>query len=345
MYVPRVNTKLCSARQAYQLSRAVAPLVQTTSITGLRLATSSTTLNQQRTFSSTPANRLRDFYPIEGNLKPAWPHHGFTTDQMEAVEPGHRPPKTLGDHVAWRFIRFCRWGMDTCTGLSPDQQSDKSKPTTATKAEKPLTEAQWLIRFIFLESIAGVPGMVAGMLRHLHSIRRLKRDNGWIETLLEESYNERMHLLTFMQMCEPGWFMKTMILLAQGVYFNAMFFAYLISPKISHRFVGYLEEEAVHTYTRCVRELEAGCLPKWTDPKFKIPEFAIKYWHMPEGHRTMKDLILYIRADEASHRGVNHTLGNLNQIEDPNPFGTYHKDGQALLPMASPKGWEREEVI
>lgn len=144
MYVPRVNTKLCSTRQAYQLSRAVAPLVQTSSITGLRLATSSTTPNQQRTFSSTPVSRLRDFYPIDANVKPGWPHHGFTTEQMEAVEPGHRPPKTLGDHVAWRFIRFCRWGMDTCTGLSPDQQSDKSKPTTATAADKPLTEAQWV---------------------------------------------------------------------------------------------------------------------------------------------------------------------------------------------------------
>lgn len=44
--------------------------------------------------------------------------------------------------------------------------------------------------FVFLESVAGVPGMVAGMLRHLHSMRRMRRDNGWIETLLEESYNE-----------------------------------------------------------------------------------------------------------------------------------------------------------
>ncbi len=42
--------------------------------------------------------------------------------------------------------------------------------------------------------------MVAGMLRHLRSLRRMKRDNGWIETLLEESFNERMHLLTFMKM-------------------------------------------------------------------------------------------------------------------------------------------------
>lgn len=114
---------------------------------------------------------------------------------MLAVEPGHRPPVTLGDRFAWRLMRLCRWGMDTVNGLSKDQKTDKKSPTTAVVAEKPLTEAQWLVRFIFLESIAGVPGMIAGMLRHLHSIRRLKRDNGWIETLLEESYNERMHLL------------------------------------------------------------------------------------------------------------------------------------------------------
>jgi hypothetical protein len=104
----------------------------------------------------------------------------------------------------------------------------------------------------------------------------MKRDNGWIETLLEESYNERMHLLTFMKMCEPGWFMKMMIIGAQGVFFNSLFVSYLISPKIVHRFVGYLEEEAVHTYTRCIKEIEDGNLPKWSDPKFEIPDIAIQ---------------------------------------------------------------------
>jgi hypothetical protein len=132
------------------------------------------------------------------------------------------------------------------------------------------------VRFIFLESIAGVPGMVGGMLRHLNSLRRMKRDNGWIETLLEESFNERMHLLTFMKMCEPGWFMKTMLIGAQGVFFNALFVAYLISPRIVHRFVGYLEEEAVHTYTRVLHEIDRGCLPKWTDPKFTVPDIAVQ---------------------------------------------------------------------
>lgn len=34
-----------------------------------------------------------------------------------------------------------------------------------------MTPEQWLARCLFLESIAGVPGMVAGMLRHLRSLR------------------------------------------------------------------------------------------------------------------------------------------------------------------------------
>lgn len=122
--------------------------------------------------------------------------------------------------------------------------------------------------------------MVGGMLRHLESLRRLKRDNGWIETLLEESYNERMHLLTFMTMCEPGWFMKIMIIGAQGIFFNTLFISYLIYPKIVHRFVGYLEEEAVHTYTRSIQELESGQLKKWSDPNFKIPDIAIQVCYL-----------------------------------------------------------------
>jgi len=79
---------------------------------------------------------------------------------------------------------------------------------------------------------------------------------GWIETLLEESFNERMHLLIFLKMAEPGWFMKLAVIGAQGVFFNAMFISYLISPRTCHRFVGYLEEEAVLTYTREIKDID-----------------------------------------------------------------------------------------
>lgn len=184
--------------------------------------------------------------------------------------------------------------------------------------------------------------------------------------MLEESYNERMHLLTFLKMSKPGPFMRLMVLGAQGVWCNFFFFAYLISPRTVHRFVGYLEEEAVYTYTRQIEDLDAGRLPKWE--KLQAPDIAIDYWKMPEGHRTMRDLLLYsklsptipclvtmadvyaVRADESKHREVNHTLGNLNQKEDPNPYASEYKDSSKPHPskdLAHPKptGWERNEII
>ncbi|KFA79631.1 hypothetical protein S40288_04087 [Stachybotrys chartarum IBT 40288] len=348
---PRVYT----TRQAVQLAKSA--LVGTRlqaglavrSVAGLRFGACSA-CQAQRLFSTTPAAQLRDIFPAKDTphiktTKPAWPHKGYTMDEMLAVTPAHRKPQGFTDWAAWKFVRIARFWMDIATGVGREQQVDKRNPTTAVVASKPLTEAQWLVRFVFLESIAGVPGMVGGMLRHLNSLRRMKRDNGWIETLLEESFNERMHLLTFMKMCEPGWFMKTVLIGAQGVFFNALFVAYLLSPRIVHRFVGYLEEEAVHTYTRVLHEIDGGHLPRWTDPKFTVPDIAVQYWDMPEGHRTMKDLILYIRADEACHRGVNHTLGNLDQKEDPNPFVSEFKDREIPKPALKGTGYERAEVI
>lgn len=210
----RVHPQLCSPKHACQLSKTVAPLLHSSSLLGNQagMRISVVAIQQHgssRQFSTTPERKLRDFFPAKETehirvTPPAWPHHGYTEKEMLEVVPAHRKPETVGEWAAWKFMRFCRWGMDFATGMKGEHKVDKTNPTTAVAAIKPLTESQWMIRFLFLESIAGVPGMVAGMLRHLHSIRRLKRDNGWIETLLEESYNERMHLLTFMKMCEPG---------------------------------------------------------------------------------------------------------------------------------------------
>jgi len=175
-----------------------------------------------------------------------------------------------------------------------------------------------------------------------------------------------MHLLTFLKMAEPGWFMKFMILGAQGVFFNGelsscracfspllmnwlgFFISYLISPRTCHRFVGYIEEEAVKTYTIAIQDIDEGKLPAWKT--LEAPEIAVRYWNMPEGKRTMKDLLMYIRADEAKHREVNHTLGNLDQAQDPNPFVSDYKDPSKPHPgkgieHIKPTGWERNEVI
>ncbi len=155
-------------------------------------------------------------------------------------------------------------------------------------------------------------------------------------------------MLTFMKIAEPGWFMKTVIIGAQGVFYNGFFLSYLFAPQICHRFVGYLEEEAVLTYSIAIDDIEAGKLPKWE--KLEAPDIAVKYWNMPEGHRMMKDLLLYVRADEAKHREVNHTLGNLEQKIDPNPFVSEYEDPERPHPSKGienikPTGWERKEIM
>ncbi|KAL2003703.1 hypothetical protein VTN02DRAFT_2734 [Thermoascus thermophilus] len=302
----------------------------------------------KRIFSTTPRPQIREFFPPPEtehikDLESAWGHPIYTEKQMRDITIAHRQARNWSDWVALGTVRLLRWGMDFVTGYRHPPEGAKTVPKRFE-----MTERKWLIRFIFLESVAGVPGMVGGMLRHLRSLRKMKRDNGWIETLLEEAYNERMHLLSFMKLAEPGWFMRLMVLGAQGVFFNGFFISYLLSPRTCHRFVGYLEEEAVITYTRAINDLEAGKLPKWKD--MPAPEIAVKYWQMPEGKRTMCDLLLYVRADEAKHREVNHTLGNLNQNTDPNPYVAEYKDPSRPRPskgtdIVKPTGWERDEVV
>ncbi|OJJ42776.1 hypothetical protein ASPZODRAFT_76034 [Penicilliopsis zonata CBS 506.65] len=300
-----------------------------------------------RLLSNATPNRIKEYFPpphIQGvkEVKSAWEHPIYTESQMRGIKIAHREATNWSDWVALGTVRVFRWGMDFVTGYR------HPRPGKRMPARFEMTEKKWLARFVFLESVAGVPGMVGGMLRHLHSLRRMKRDNGWIETLLEEAYNERMHLLTFLKIAEPGWFMRLMVLAAQGVFFNGFFVSYLISPRICHRFVGYLEEEAVITYTRAIEELEQGKLPGWTH--LDAPDIAIQYWKMPPGQRTMKDLLLYVRADEAKHREVNHTLGNLKQNADPNPYQTVYSDTTKSHPskgvdVVKEGGWERRELF
>ncbi len=179
-----------------------------------------------------------------------------------------------------------------------------------------MTEDKYIIRAIFLETVAGVPGMVASMVRHMESLRLMRRDGGWIHSLLAEAENERMHLLTFLELKQPGFMMRMAVLGAQGVFFNTFFLLYLISPSFCHRFVGYLEEEAVNTYTRAIADLDAGYLPAW---KTQVaPAIAIKYWRLPET-AMLRDVLLAVRADEAIHRDANHVFASLEKNAQ-NPF-------------------------
>lgn len=86
----------------------------------------------------------------------------------------------------------------------------------------------------------------------------------------------------------------------------------MISPSICHRFVGYLEEEAVHTYTVLLADLDKGNLKHWE--KMPAPIEAIEYYNLP-ADAMMRDLILSVRADESCHREVNHHFADLPSYE------------------------------
>ncbi|VVB17971.1 unnamed protein product [Arabis nemorensis] len=108
-----------------------------------------------------------------------------------------------------------------------------------------------------------------------------------------------MHLMTMMELVKPKWYERLLVMLVQGIFFNSYFVCYVVSLRLAHRIVGYLEEEAVHSYTEFLKDIDDG--------KIVI---AIDYWRLPKD-ATLKDVVTVIRADEAHHRDVNHFASDI----------------------------------
>jgi ubiquinol oxidase len=155
-------------------------------------------------------------------------------------------------------------------------------------------------RAIVLETVAAVPGMVGATVNHLKALRRMSDDKGWIRTLMDEAENERMHLMTFVEVAQPTLFERLVIIGVQWIFYLAFFALYLLSPRTAHRVVGYFEEEAVISYTHYLREIDEG-----RSSNVPAPNIAKRYWGLPDD-ATLRDVVLVVRADEAHHRDVNH---------------------------------------
>ncbi|KAK7400318.1 hypothetical protein VNO78_11524 [Psophocarpus tetragonolobus] len=210
----------------------------------------------------------------------------------------HHVPKNFTDKVAFRTVKLLRIPTDM------------------------FFKRRYGCRAMMLETVAAVPGMVGGMLLHLRSLRKFQHSGGWIKALLEEAENERMHLMTMVELVKPKWYERLLVLAVQGVFFNAFFLLYILSPRVAHRIVGYLEEEAIHSYTEFLKDLESGAIEN-----VPAPAIAIDYWRLPKDAK-LKDVVTVIRADEAHHRDVNHFASDIHfqgkELRDaPAPLG-YH---------------------
>ena len=164
-------------------------------------------------------------------------------------------------------------------------------------------------RAVVLETIAGVPGMVAGMLIHLRSLRKMQTGYGdQIREMLAEAENERMHLMFFIEIAKPNIFERILVILAQGVFMSFYLFMYIFFPKTSHRMIGYFEDEAVKSYTEYLDLVQNGKVMN-----IRAPQIAIDYYSLKKDAR-LSDLIISVRADEMHHADVNHSYAdNLNQ--------------------------------
>jgi ubiquinol oxidase len=197
-------------------------------------------------------------------------------EEREAQPAVHHQPKGFSDHFALSFTKLLRFSADT------------------------FFAKRYGHRAIVLETVAAVPGMVGAMFTHLNCLRWMRDDEGWIRTLMEEAENERMHLMTFIEIAKPTWFERMMILLVQGIFLVGFSILYLVSSRTAHRVVGYFEEEAVTSYTLYLQEIDEG-----RSPNVPAPAIAKHYWKMADD-ATLRDVVVLVRADEAHHRDVNH---------------------------------------
>ncbi len=159
-------------------------------------------------------------------------------------------------------------------------------------------------RAIVLETVAAVPGMVGAALIHLRCLRWMRDDEGWIRTLMDEAENERMHLMTFVEIAKPNWLERMLVLVAQALFFGFFLCLYVISSRTAHRLVGYFEEQAVISYTQYLREIDEGRVEN-----VPAPPIAIEYWRLPAGAR-LREVVIAVRDDEAGHRDVNHRFAD-----------------------------------
>ena len=160
-------------------------------------------------------------------------------------------------------------------------------------------------RAVVLETIAGVPGMVGGMLLHMRSLRKMERGNGtMIQELLDEAVNERKHLMFFIEIAQPNWFERALIVVAQLIFFTFYLFMYIFFTRTAHKMIAYFEEEAVRSYTNYLDMIQNRQIEN-----VDAPQIAIEYYNL-SADAKLSDLVKCVRADEARHADANHRFAD-----------------------------------
>ena len=160
-------------------------------------------------------------------------------------------------------------------------------------------------RAVVLETVAGVPGMVAGVWMHFKSLRVMKAGYGeQIREMLAEAENERRHLMFFIEIAKPNYFERFIVLFSQVIFGLFYLFMYIFFTRTAHRMIGYFEDEAVKSYTEYLELVESGKVEN-----IQAPKLAINYYKLGTDAK-LSDLIRCVRADEEHHSETNHNYAD-----------------------------------
>ena len=190
-------------------------------------------------------------------------------------------PVTFSDRFAKKITKLLRWCADT------------------------FFSKRYGHRAIVLETVAAVPGMVSGVFMHFKSLRSMQTGYGpKLREMLAEAENERMHLMTFIQISQPSRLERMLVIFAQFVFIFFYSILYILFPRTAHRLTGYFEEEAVISYTEYLSLVLDG-----TIENIPAPQLAIDYWNL-DTFAKLSDVIIAIRKDEMHHRDTNHKFAD-----------------------------------
>lgn len=157
----------------------------------------------------------------------------YNLEDIQDIKFTHREPVNFRDKFALRWIGGVRIFVNTLTGKDHEKRDAKT----------------WFNRMVLLESIAPIPGLVVGTAKYFKNLSSMKVDRALTHFMLEESENERTHLFLWLNYNKSTYLSRMFIAFKQIAFYNVFFLTYMISPYTCHRFMGYLEEEAIYNYT------------------------------------------------------------------------------------------------
>lgn len=194
-------------------------------------------------------------------------------------------PHTLGDYMARGMVGFSRSIVSAIF-----------KHGFANKA---------IIANTVLSSLA----MILANRLHHRTIRRGEPDRESIEDLLCEASGTHFHIIVTRSLVTLTRLERIMLSIIQCV--SICFFRLIacLSPRTSHRSLGYMYESSITEYSNWIDAIEDGDVVN-----APAHPMAIKYWDLKTGS-TLSTVLAAMRDDIAKFRDYEHARAEIHNIK------------------------------